>query len=154
MPIQSCPCGGAEYARCCQPLHLGQAHAVTAEQLMRSRYSAFALAQIDYIVQTTAIAQQATLDRAAITDWSQSNRWLGLEVLQTNEQLDKHHALVEFRAHYDDGQPQQHYERSYFVRLDERWFFLDPTTTGLPTMKQPCVCGSLKKFKHCCAQYL
>ncbi len=30
----------------------------SAEQLMRSRYSAFAKQQIDYIVQTTALGQQ------------------------------------------------------------------------------------------------
>ena len=154
MSVQGCPCGRGEYAVCCQPLHLGTTHAKTAEQLMRSRYSAFALEQIDYIVQTTALGQQETLDRAAIADWSKRNRWLGLDVLQVNEQVDKQHAMVEFKANYDDGQPQQHHECSYFVRLAERWYFLDPTTDVLPTMKQACLCGSQKKFKHCCAQYL
>lgn len=151
--VQNCPCGQGAYITCCQPLHLGRVHAQTAAQLMRSRYSAFALQQIDYIVQTTAIGQQSSLDRAAIADWSKKNRWLALEILQVNEQLDKHHALVEFRAHYHDGQAQIHQESSYFVRMAERWYFLDPTT-ALPSMKQACLCGSQKKFKHCCAQYL
>lgn len=156
MSVQNCPCGHGEYTSCCQPLHEGRAQAQTAAQLMRSRYSAFALQKIDYILLTTALGQQQDLDRAAIAEWSRSNRWLGLELLEINEKLDKNHALVEFKAHYLDAQaqPQQHHERSYFVQHQGQWYFLDPTTDVLPSMKQSCLCGSGKKFKHCCAQYL
>ena len=151
----ACPCGQGDYQHCCQPLHVGQAHAETASQLMRSRYSAFALQQIDYIVQTTALGQQASLDVGAIADWSKSNQWLKLEVLNSNEKLDKSHAQVEFKAHYHDGkQTQIHHEISHFVQHQARWYFLDPTTGQQPTMKQPCICGSGKKFKQCCAQFL
>ena len=151
----ACPCGQGDYQHCCQPLHVGQAHAETASQLMRSRYSAFALQQIDYIVQTTALGQQASLDVDAIADWSKSNQWLKLEVLNSNEKLDKNHAQVEFKAHYHDGeQTQIHHEISHFVQHQARWYFLDPTTGQQPTMKQPCICGSGKKFKQCCAQFL
>ena len=122
---------------------------------MRSRYSAFALQQNDYIVQTTALGQQASLDVGAIADWSKSNQWLKLEVLNSNEKLDKNHAQVEFKAHYHDGkQTQIHHEISHFVQYQARWYFLDPTTGQQPTMKQPCICGSGKKFKQCCAQFL
>ena len=151
----ACPCGQGDYQYCCQPLHVGQAHAETASQLMRSRYSAFALQQIDYIVQTTALGQQASLDVDAIADWSKSNQWLKLEVLNSNEKLDKSHAQVEFKAHYHDAkQAQIHHEFSHFVQHQARWYFLDPTTGQQPTMKQPCICGSGKKFKQCCAQFL
>ncbi len=151
----ACPCGQGDYQYCCQPLHEGQAHAETASQLMRSRYSAFALQQIDYIVQTTALGQQASLDVDAIADWSKSNQWLKLEVLNSNEKLDKSHAQVEFKAHYHDAkQAQIHHEISHFVQHQARWYFLDPTTGQQPTMKQPCICGSGKKFKQCCAQFL
>ena len=71
---ENCPCGSGLYVTCCQPLHLKQQFAQNAEQLMRSRYSAFALQQIDYILETTALGQQAALDRDAIADWSQSNQ--------------------------------------------------------------------------------
>ena len=145
----ACPCGQGNYQHCCQPLHVGQAHAESASQLMRSRYSAFALQQIDYIVQTTALGQQASLDVCAIADWSKSNQWLKLEVLNSNEKLDKNHAQVEFKAHYHDGkQTQIHHEISHFVQHQARWYFLDPTTGQQPTMKQPCICGSGKKFKQ------
>ncbi|MDR7017525.1 YchJ family protein [Acinetobacter sp. 3657] len=156
---QNCPCGQGQYAACCQPLHLKKQFAETAEQLMRSRYSAFALQQIDYILETTALGQQAFLDRAAIADWSQSNQWLQLEVLQHQPKLDKTHALVEFKAHYrdknhDGTQPHIHHEISHFVRHQQRWYFLDPTLDMQITMKQPCICGSGKKFKQCCAQFI
>ncbi|MFH7765509.1 YchJ family protein [Acinetobacter sp. BSP-28] len=150
-----CPCGRGDYASCCQPLHLGQAKAETAEQLMHSRYSAFAKQEIDYIVQTTAIGQQQALDVAAIADWSKANQWLKLEVIQAQEKLDKHHAQVEFKAHYHDGkQAQIHHEISHFVKHEGAWYFLDPTTNMHITMKQPCICSSGKKFKQCCAQFL
>jgi len=119
---------------------------------MRSRYSAFALQQVDYILSTTATGQQAYLDRAAIADWSKSNQWLKLEVLQHQPKLDKTHALVEFKAHYcdqnQDGKQQHiHHEISHFVLHQQRW--------DMPiTMKQPCICDSGKKFKQCCAQFI
>lgn len=155
MSDQTCPCGSAQYSECCQPLHLGNDKAQTAEQLMRSRYSAFAKHEIDYIVKTTAIGQQRALDVKAITDWSKANQWLKLEVVQSNEKIDKNHAQVEFKAHYHDGkQAQIHHEVSHFVQHEDTWYFLDPTTNQQVTMKQACICGSTKKFKQCCAQYL
>ena len=155
MSLSLCPCGVGEYATCCQPLHLGQKRAETAEQLMRSRYSAFVKQEIEYIVQTTAIGQQQALEVNAITDWSKANQWLKLEIVQAQEKLAKHHAQVEFKAHYHDGQQAQiHYEVSHFVKHDGAWYFLDPTTDQNITMKQACICGSNKKFKQCCAQFL
>lgn len=155
----SCPCGSPLYSECCQPLHAGQKKAETAEQLMRSRYSAFAKHETDYIVQTTALGQQQALDVKAIADWSKANQWLKLEIVQAQEKLGKNHAQVEFKAHYSeqnspDSQVQIHHEVSHFVKQNDTWYFLDPTTDLQLTMKQPCICGSAKKFKQCCAQYL
>jgi len=49
-PAAPCPCGrGAAYARCCGPIHAGDP-APTAERLMRSRYSAFALGLVDCLL--------------------------------------------------------------------------------------------------------
>ena len=154
-----CPCGSPLYSECCQPLHLGQKKAESAEQLMRSRYSAFAKEEIDYIVKTTAIGQQQSLDIKAIADWSKANQWLKLEIVQAQEKLDKNHTQVELKAHYADAKDtsrteQLLHEVSHFVTHDGAWYFLDPTTDQNITMKQPCICGSGKKFKQCCAQYL
>ena len=155
MSEHACPCGLGDYKECCQPLHLGLAKAQTAEQLMRSRYSAFSKHEIDYIVKTTAQGQQDFLDVPAITDWANTNQWLKLEVIKSNDKVDKNHGLVEFKAHYHDGkQSQVHHELSHFVKVNESWYFLDPTTDQQITMKQSCICGSGKKFKQCCAQFL
>ena len=95
------------------------------------------------------------LDVAAIAEWSRSNQWVKLDVVQANEKLDKNHAMVEFKAHYHDGKSLQiHHEISHFVKYAEAWYFLDPTTEMQITMKQACICGSGKKFKQCCAQFL
>ena len=155
----SCPCGSVLYSQCCQPLHLGKSKAQSAEQLMRSRYSAFAKYEIDYIVKTTALGQQQALDVKAIADWSKANQWLKLEIVKAQEKLDKNHAQVEFKAHYVDQnshtqQVEIHHEISHFVRHENEWYLLDSTTDQQITMKQPCICGSGKKFKQCCAQFL
>lgn len=154
-----CPCGAPLYHECCQPLHLGQKKAESAEQLMRSRYSAFAMQEIDYIVKTTALGQQQALDVNAIAEWSKANTWLKLDVVQAKEKLGKNHAQVEFKAHYADVNDQVqkvqiHHEVSHFVKHDGAWYFLDPTADQQITMKQPCICGSAKKFKQCCAEFL
>jgi len=155
MSEQTCPCGYGEYASCCQPLHQGRTVAQSAAQLMRSRYSAFAKHQIDYIVKTTALGQQQQLDRAALDAWSRHNQWQQLEIINSLPKVDKTHAMVEFKAYYFNGQEQQiHHEKSYFVFHAEQWFFLDPTLEQSPSMKQACICGSGKKFKHCCAAFL
>lgn len=156
MSEQYCPCGQQKsYVMCCQPLHEGQANANTAEQLMRSRYCAFVKQQIDYIIQTTALKQQIALDRQALLGWSQSTDWQALEVIHHQPKLDKSHASVEFKAYYDEGGAQKvHHELSYFVKYNAQWYFLDPTVEMKITLKQPCLCGSQQKFKHCCAHYL
>ena len=150
-----CPCqSGQTYAACCAPLHQGARQAVDAEALMRSRYSAYVRCDIDYIVATTVPAQQALLDCGAMRQWSAGTQWCGLEVLQHWPRAGKHHAEVEFKAWFDTAQGRQyHHERSAFVCIAQRWYFLNPTVP-LPGMKTPCLCGSGKKFKQCCGVFL
>lgn len=150
-----CPCGKNLYAHCCEPFHLGEKFAEHAEQLMRSRYSAFALTKTDYLIATTALGQQPALNKTELHAWSIRNQWQGLEVTSYKPKLGKQHAEVEFKAYYHDGENEQiHHEISYFVHHDQRWYFLDPSCQQTITMKQPCICGSGKKFKGCCAGYL
>lgn len=123
---------------------------------MRSRYSAYVLGQIDYLIETTLPAQQSGLDRAAISAWSLHSTWLGLEVLGS-ELLggQPEHAWVSFTARWHDAQGEHaHSERSAFVQREGRWYFLDPTVKLQATRNDPCPCGSGQKFKKCCAGYL
>lgn len=149
------------YANCCQPYHTGNAIPQTAEALMRSRYAAYVLQNIDYIVATTVPAQQPLLDRQAVAEWSEQTDWAGLEIMKHIPKLGKRHARVEFKAYFDtpDGR-QAHHELSAFVKITdklkntEKWYFLDPTISMQVTQKQPCICGSGEKFKRCCGAYL
>lgn len=152
-----CLCqSGKIYAECCEPLHLGELLLLPADaqQLMRSRYTAYALRQTDYIVQTTVPSQQALLDVAALQQWAEQTNWVGLQIVSYQPRVGKKQSAVEFKAVFDaDGEQRIHHENALFVSIDGRWYFVDPTVP-LPAMKQPCVCGSGKKFKHCCGGLL
>lgn len=117
---------------------------------MRSRYTAYTQRNIDYIVQTTVPSQQALLDREALQQWAATTQWVGLEIVVHRPFLSKLHSRVEFNAFFEteDGR-QSHHEISLFVQINGTWYFVDPTVP-LPTQKSPCLCGSGKKFKHCC----
>lgn len=163
------------YSDCCYPLHKGVKPAETAEQLMRSRYSAFVLKRSDFIVQTTLPAQQHLLDKKEIIDWAAKTRWAGLEVLQYLPKVGKRHAQVDFKAYYHEGSHNDetnnkldlsreilaHHELSVFVKAkpsaaDQKWYwyYLDPTVRMRLTQKQPCICGSGDKFKRCCGAFI
>lgn len=152
--LTACACkSGKNYAECCQPFHLGEKLPETAEQLMRSRYTAYTQVNIPYIVATTAPSQQVNLDQATMKTWGESTQWAGLEILEHLANITKNHSVVEFKAFFKgENGIKAHHERSLFVKICNRWYFVDPTVP-LPTQKQPCLCGSDKKFKHCCGQF-
>lgn len=149
----TCPCGSSiALDDCCGKWHQGQP-APSAEWLMRSRYSAYTLGLIDYLVATTLPAQQAALDRDSMRAWSLGSTWLGLEV-EGSELIDTH-AFVTFTARWHDGDGEhRHCERSAFVQQAGRWYFIDPTVPLKAGRNDPCPCGSGQKFKKCCARYL
>lgn len=149
----TCPCGSSiALDDCCGKWHQGQP-APSAERLMRSRYSAYTLGLIDYLVATTLPAQQAALDRDSMRAWSLGSTWLGLEV-EGSELIDTH-AFVTFTARWHDGDGEhRHRERSAFVQQAGRWYFIDPTVPLKAGRNDPCPCGSGQKFKKCCARYL
>jgi SEC-C motif-containing protein len=117
-----CPCGtGRLYEACCGPLHEG-APAVSAEALMRSRYSAYARALEGYLLATWSPATRpASLGFAS----TPQPRWLGLKVMDAATQ-DATHATVEFVARYRaGGREQRLHEVSRFELSDERWYYVD-----------------------------
>jgi SEC-C motif-containing protein len=95
--------------------------APTAEALMRSRYSAFALDKIDYLLDTWhASTRPASLDANPA-----GLKWLGLDV-RRHEAPDDDHATVEFVARSKlAGRAQRLHEISRFVREGGRWFYVD-----------------------------
>jgi SEC-C motif-containing protein len=151
----SCPCGsGKPLHECCGRYHAGTP-APSAETLMRSRYSAYVLGQVDYLLTTTLPAQQGELDRDAISAWSAQSTWLGLEV-ESAEILagQPEHAFVTFTARWHDNEGEHsHRERSAFVQHLDRWYFIDPSVELKAGRNDPCPCGSSHKFKKCCAGF-
>jgi len=119
-----CPCGrAAAYAACCGRYHEGPLHlqAPDAEQLMRSRYSAFVLGRADYLLATWHPSTRP----AALEPDPPGLRWLGLEVRRHAVQ-DAEHATVAFVArHKLGGRATRLQETSRFVREDGRWYYLD-----------------------------
>jgi SEC-C motif-containing protein len=115
-----CPCGsGEQYDACCGPAHAGAA-APTAEALMRSRYSAFALGLEPYL-----LASWHPSTRPARLDLDPELTWRRLQIVDTGE------GVVEFRASYrgPDGAGLLH-ERSRFVQEAGRWYYLDGEILG------------------------
>src|SRR6187402_648908 len=117
-----CPCGsGRPYADCCEPLHEG-ADAPTAEALMRSRYSAFALGRAEYLLRSWhPSTRPATVELDAGTVWRR------LQIVDTVAGgPDDETGIVEFRASYRDaGGAGLLHERSRFARDAGRWAYLD-----------------------------
>jgi len=118
----ACPCGsGWNLAACCRPYLAGQP-APTAEALMRSRYTAFAIGDVAHLLRTWHVE---TRPRAARLVPGQ--RWSRLEVLATvaGGLLDAE-GSVEFRAHHErDGEVGVLHELSRFVRDDDHhWVYV------------------------------
>ncbi|MFD7501869.1 YchJ family protein [Streptomyces sp. NPDC059850] len=122
----TCPCGlPASYTDCCGRLHRGEARAATAEQLMRSRYSAFAVRDEAYLLRSwhsTTRPPRLELDPGL--------RWTRLEILGTTDGSAFHSTgTVEFRAHYvnggDGGGSGQQHENSRFAREGGAWVYVD-----------------------------
>ena len=117
-----CYCrNNVSFENCCEPYIKGIANAPTAEALMRSRYSAFATGAADYLINTTHISKRRFHNKKDILAWSQSNKWLKLEVLASTE------TTVTFKAYFLDEnlKAQVHYEHSTFKLENGLWFYVD-----------------------------
>ncbi|HZX70138.1 MAG TPA: YchJ family metal-binding protein [Rhodanobacter sp.] len=124
-----CPCGNpAGYTTCCGPVHAGAA-ATSAEQLMRSRYSAYVLKREDYLLASWHPDTRPTTLRLAAQQPPPT--WLGLEV-RRRQRIDDEHAVVEFVARYrlGGGRAQRQHETSRFVREHGCWYYLDGELKG------------------------
>src|SRR5436309_189410 len=122
----ACPCGsGRPFKDCCGRLHRG-APATTAEELMRARYSAFAVRDEAYLLETWHPATSP-----GRVEFDPELRWLSLEILATLEGgPGDDEGRVEFIAHHQRGlQRSELHERSRFTRVGGSWVYvaaLDP----------------------------
>ena len=82
MDSEKCPCcSGKLYSECCEPIIKGLVKAETPEALMRSRYAAYAKAEIDHLISSTAPSQRESIDREEMRSWAERSQWLGLEII-------------------------------------------------------------------------
>lgn len=122
---QTCPCGsGRAYAACCGQYIEGGRLPDTAEQLMRSRYTAYALARQDYLQKTWHASTRPADLGAAVTD---AVKWLGLQIKRTRAGgAADTEGMVEFVARYKmHGKAERLHEASRFVREDGQWLYVD-----------------------------
>ncbi|QNE89530.1 YchJ family protein [Corynebacterium incognita] len=120
-----CPCGsGFNFAECCGQYHAGKP-APTAEKLMRSRFSAFALGDSDYLLRTW---DPETRPATLVLDVDQAGvpaiRFYRLDIIDTSAggPLDDT-GVVEFEAFYKGVAVGSQRERSTFVRRDGQWLY-------------------------------
>lgn len=156
--MNRCPCGsGASLQACCGPIIDGRP-APTAEALMRSRYTAFALRDLDHIERTQAGGVRGSFDRPAAEAAARAVEWVGLEILGTSGGgVADATGTVEFAARcIRDGRPHLLHEISIFRREQGRWVYVDrldgpgARPPGKIGRNDPCPCGSGKKYKRCC----
>ena len=169
--MKDCPCGSNfPYTDCCGPLIRGTITADTAEDLMRSRYTAFAKQEWDYIDQTQFTENDP--DKPDSSYYRQDDiEWTKLEIhgSKNGGQSDKT-GEVSFIAHYNENDEEKTLqETSKFIKKDGRWFYdeekskvapASKATSGKPFVREqakvgrndPCSCGSKKKYKKCCGR--
>jgi len=152
----NCPCGNpVAFAQCCEPLLRGTQIALTALQLMRSRYSAFATDAFEYLERTHHPSQHAIDERAQLEAQSKTLQWLALQVCDSCDgNADQQRGEVEFKAFFRTaGNVHCLHERSRFMREGGQWLYVDAVfchdqRIG-PGRNDACFCGSGRKFKQC-----
>ena len=114
-------CSSKTFVTCCEPILNGTKIAATAIALMRSRYTAYVVQQVDYLIATTHCSQRENYSKEELLNWASSNTWLQLEIIDFKENR------VEFKAHFldDQNQKQIHHELSTFIFENGSWFYID-----------------------------
>ena len=159
-----CPCAsGKAFGECCGPILSGARKAATAVELMRARYSAYAVGNVEFLFESSGPEVRGEFDEKTTREWSKSATWQGLEVVGTEKGgPEDEDGFVSFVAHYSaNGQSCEHREQSYFKKIDGEWRFIDgeieknkPFHREKPKIgrNDPCPCGSGKKYKKCCGK--
>lgn len=158
--MTQCPCGSSkEYISCCGLFIDGENKPGNPETLMRSRYTAYTMARIDYIKKTMRGKPLIGFNEVEATEWAKQLDWLNLQVIKSyRDEQDENIGYVEFIANYrSQGKKQAIHELSKFEYLDGQWFYTDgnqPKTKvklqkATVSRNAPCPCGSQKKYKNC-----
>ncbi|WP_127956755.1 YchJ family metal-binding protein [Serratia microhaemolytica] len=149
-----CPChSGLNYSDCCEPFLTGKQHAPSPGKLMRSRYSAFVQKNVDYFIDTWHPECRPEEWRGVISSSFDNTQLLSLLVVEESFGSSANEGFVEFmvRLIENDAPARLMHERSRFLRVGERWYYIDGTKPQLGKHAL-CPCGSGKKYRKCCGQ--
>lgn len=120
--VQLCYCGSNKsFGNCCESFLRGTSFPSTAEELMRSRYSAYVTMNVSYILETTSPKFRKYYNAKSILEWASNSTWIGLEIISSSEKR------VKFVATYLDESNvlTRHAEDSRFEKIANRWYFID-----------------------------
>jgi SEC-C motif-containing protein len=125
---------------------------------MKSRFTAYCIADVDYLYKTLISYKRKQHNKADIAQWSKENQWIKLEIINCEQGgLNDSIGIVTFKAYYKDaqGQEQIHHEKSSFCKENGQWYYIDGQfnpQSQLSTINRnaQCPCGSGKKHKKCC----
>ncbi|MEA1919856.1 MAG: YchJ family metal-binding protein [Campylobacterota bacterium] len=136
------------FNECCAPFIHNKKNAPTPLALMRSRYSAYTLKQIDYLLQTQCQIEDPLTMYHEISEFANHAYFQHLEIVASEDHS------VEYKAYYILNHRQELlHEKSNFTCKDGIWCYKEGTIFSTPvTFKRndPCICGSGKKYKRCC----
>lgn len=127
MSTINCPCGSViTYEKCCGAIHLGKKKAISAEALIRSRYTAFTMADGDYLMKSHHSNTRPTSQKKEIVNWAKSVSWVKLDVLYTTMGMPNDlEGTVEFKAYFmENGKMEVIHENSLFKRENDKWVYL------------------------------
>lgn len=158
----NCPCGSMKiYSKCCAVYIDRKKLPPSPEALMRSRYTAYTQANIDYIAQTMKGAAAKDFFPEETRRWAEHVKWLGLTILHISPIENNDHGFVEFKIDYlFNGKKQGLHEISEFRYEEGKWFYIDGEAGDTNSVIQKperirrndvCPCGSGRKYKKCCA---
>jgi len=157
-----CPCGSKKnFEDCCEPFLINKKKPATAAQLMRARYTAYAMGTVEYLYNTSGPKVKKEFDADSSRKWAESATWNGIEIIsEEHGKAADDKGSVEFIAHYTVNETAfNHHERAEFKKMNGEWFFIDGKIFGPEPERRedpkigrnnPCPCGSGQKFKKCC----
>jgi len=123
----TCPCGSnLDYETCCGVYHTSQQTAPTAQALMRSRYSAFAKHEIDYLKQTTWPPYQKHFNEAGYLTRAKDSIWLGLEIVDSEDgkESDNKGTVTFIAKSMLIGELVEQREKSLFKKKNGVWYYV------------------------------
>jgi SEC-C motif-containing protein len=155
---QPCPCGsGQTFAQCCDPILTQQRPAASAEELMRSRFTAHVAHDYAHLHRSYL---KSSREPYVPEEDAGGRNWTRLVIHSHEPGARPDTAFVDFTAYYREGDAEHSFpEKAEFQRIDGAWFYTRPVRQGPAPIKSaqakvgrndPCPCGSGKKYKQCC----